>query len=155
MACAIPSRWRIPIEYFRTCFLSSGSRPTSLIVFFIVSSSIFLFMLARSFKFLKPEREFINPGCSMTIPIFCTLSGLIFSPLTVIVPSFKVINPEMHLNKTDFPEPFRPIMPCIFPRSNCTLTFLRAVVSLNFFTAFSTQTILSIKTPFRRHTGSI
>ena len=113
IACAIPKRCFIPSEYFPTCFLEFGSNPTRLIASFTSSFDIFPAIFARYTKFDNPLSCHKNPGFSINAP---KLSGKstsfpIFFPRTIISPRLGYIYPQIILNKTDFPEPFRPTNP--------------------------------------------
>ena len=53
-------------------------------------------------------------------------------PNTLIFPAVGRRNPQMHFISTVLPLPFRPMMPWIFPRANCKVTFQNLLVSERF-----------------------
>ena len=139
IACASPSRWRIPSEYLPTCFLLSGSRPTLFIALRIACLSALPLISARNFKLLYALNDDKKPGVSMITP---TLSGIstslpIVFPFTLISPDVSGISPQIHFISTVLPLPFLPISPHIVPVLTLRSTCLSARLSLNCLQAFS------------------
>ena len=113
IACAIPRRWRIPSEYFPTCFLLSGSSPTIRIALRISSFEILWCIIAKNFRFLNPEYSGKNPGFSIIAPI---RSGILISfpktfPSIFILPDDGLTKPSIIFISIVFPEPFLPTNP--------------------------------------------
>ena len=113
IACAMPSRCRMPSEYLPTGFGESGSSPTSRIVSATSLSPIFRFSPARISRFFSPGSCGRNPGDSMMIPMSGgkSTSTPICFPSTCTVPAVGCKKPQMHLNITVLPEPLLPTTP--------------------------------------------
>ena len=132
-ACAKPSRWRWPSEYFQTGFFSSGSSPSSIMARRVRSLSALPDIAARSMRFCRPVSCGRKPGVSMITPVFGAKSDTrlmmpasalassgfrlsadlppIRQPLTTTYPDVGWEKPQMQRMSVVLPQPFAPTRP--------------------------------------------